>query len=96
MVLVQIHWLSWLRRRGSLVIIIGYPEWTRGALIGMFTLSTADTTAGRCVRLSSRLLRLAASMSRKKSKESVEGPPPLLGRVGTSLKCGIVGLPNVG
>lgn len=29
-------------------------------------------------------------------KKEVEGPGPLLGRFGTSLKCGIVGLPNVG
>ena len=34
-------------------------------------------------------------MSKKKGKE-VEAAPQLLGRVGTSLKCGIVGLPNVG
>ena len=29
-------------------------------------------------------------------KKSVEAPPPLIGRFGTSLKCGIVGIPNVG
>ncbi|KAK6165556.1 hypothetical protein SNE40_022463 [Patella caerulea] len=29
-------------------------------------------------------------------KKEAEGPPPLIGRVGTSLKIGIVGLPNVG
>ena len=29
-------------------------------------------------------------------KKEAEGPGPLLGRFGTSLKCGIVGLPNVG
>lgn len=33
--------------------------------------------------------------TRSRSSES-EGPGPLLGRFGTSLKCGIVGLPNVG
>ena len=31
-----------------------------------------------------------------KKKGEAEGPGPLLGRFGTSLKCGIVGLPNVG
>lgn len=31
-----------------------------------------------------------------KKKGAEEGPGPLLGRFGTSLKCGIVGLPNVG
>ena len=36
------------------------------------------------------------SKAKAKAKELAEGPPPLLGRVGTSLKCGIVGLPNVG
>lgn len=35
-------------------------------------------------------------MSKSKAKAVPEGPPPLLGRVGTSLKVGIVGLPNVG
>ena len=29
-------------------------------------------------------------------KKEVEKPPVLMGRVGTNLKCGIVGLPNVG
>ncbi len=29
-------------------------------------------------------------------KKEAEAPPALLGRFGTSLKCGIVGLPNVG
>ncbi|XP_041374838.1 obg-like ATPase 1 [Gigantopelta aegis] len=31
-----------------------------------------------------------------KKKEEHTGPPPLIGRVGTNLKIGIVGLPNVG
>lgn len=35
-------------------------------------------------------------MPPKKKSEGAEGPGPLLGRFGTSLKCGIVGLPNVG
>ena len=35
-------------------------------------------------------------MSKKSKGAAAEGPPPLLGRVGTSLKVGIVGLPNVG
>jgi obg-like ATPase 1 len=29
-------------------------------------------------------------------KKEEEKPTPLMGRIGTSLKCGIVGLPNVG
>lgn len=29
-------------------------------------------------------------------KKEEEKPAPLMGRFGTSLKCGIVGLPNVG
>lgn len=33
---------------------------------------------------------------RKRGASESEGPGPLLGRFGTSLKCGIVGLPNVG
>ena len=36
-----------------------------------------------------------SSMSKAK-KGAAEEPAPLLGRVGTSLKVGIVGLPNVG
>ena len=35
-------------------------------------------------------------MSKAKGKSEASGPAPLLGRVGTSLKVGIVGLPNVG
>ena len=35
-------------------------------------------------------------MSKSKGKQEVAGPTPLLGRVGTSLKVGLVGLPNVG
>lgn len=31
-----------------------------------------------------------------KKKEEATGPPPLIGRMGTNLKIGIVGLPNVG
>ena len=31
-----------------------------------------------------------------KKKKEVEKPPLILGRLGTSLKIGIVGLPNVG
>ena len=31
-----------------------------------------------------------------KKKDSDSKPPPLIGRIGTSLKCGIVGVPNVG
>lgn len=41
-------------------------------------------------------VRFKSKMSKAKGKGAVEGPPPLLGRVGTSLKVGIVGLPNVG
>ena len=33
---------------------------------------------------------------KKRTTSESEGPGPLLGRFGTSLKCGIVGLPNVG
>ena len=33
---------------------------------------------------------------RKRGASESEGPGPLLGRFGTALKCGIVGLPNVG
>ena len=31
-----------------------------------------------------------------KKKEVVEEKPAIIGRIGTNLKCGIVGLPNVG
>ena len=42
------------------------------------------------------LIRSKKTMPPKKKSEGAEGPGPLLGRFGTSLKCGIVGLPNVG
>ena len=42
------------------------------------------------------LARGKKTMPPKKKAEAAEGPGPLLGRFGTSLKCGIVGLPNVG
>lgn len=42
------------------------------------------------------LVRSKKGMPPKKKSEGAEGPGPLLGRFGTSLKCGIVGLPNVG
>ena len=35
-------------------------------------------------------------MSKSKGKQEAAAPVQLLGRVGTSLKVGIVGLPNVG
>ncbi len=35
-------------------------------------------------------------MSKPKGKQEAAGPTQLLGRVGTSLKVGLVGLPNVG
>lgn len=35
-------------------------------------------------------------MPPKKKDEGATKAPPLIGRFGTSLKCGIVGLPNVG
>ena len=38
--------------------------------------------------------RRRGKMPPKKKEE--EKPTPLMGRIGTSLKCGIVGLPNVG
>ena len=40
--------------------------------------------------------KAAGNMPPKKSKEVEEDGPLLLGRFGTSLKIGIVGLPNVG
>ncbi len=42
------------------------------------------------------LVRFKKSMPPKKKGAEAEGPGPLLGRFGTSLKVGIVGLPNVG
>ena len=47
-------------------------------------------------RLQLTLVRSKKAMPPKKKSEGAEGPGPLLGRFGTSLKCGIVGLPNVG
>lgn len=41
------------------------------------------------------LIARGKSMPPKHKKEA-EAAPALLGRFGTSLKCGIVGLPNVG
>lgn len=49
-----------------------------------------------CQRLQIVLVRGRKAMPPKKKGEGAEGPGPLLGRFGTSLKCGIVGLPNVG
>lgn len=41
-------------------------------------------------------LRFVRGMPPKKKGGADAGPGPLLGRFGTSLKCGIIGLPNVG
>ena len=42
-------------------------------------------------------LRIRRGMPpKKRSSSESDGLGPLLGRFGTSLKCGIVGLPNVG
>lgn len=52
--------------------------------------------AKRCVNfvfVRSKSRRIGKMPPKKKTDE---GPPPMLGRFGTSLKVGIVGLPNVG
>ena len=52
-----------------------------------------------CRALSAHHVRELGKKRRKmppKKKAEAEDPGPLLGRFGTSLKCGIVGLPNVG
>ena len=82
---------------GGTALVDWFPRCPRGALIGMLivfgaTISVVSCCCSRSVRL---LCVTVSSMSKKKSKVA-EGPPPLLGRIGTSLKCGIVGLPNVG
>ena len=66
-------------------------------LLAELVLSGLQRTTGKeslacCVV---RSIGTSTIMSKKKGKE-VEAVPQLLGRVGTSLKCGIVGLPNVG
>ena len=43
-----------------------------------------------------RTKRTMPPKRRTSSSSESEGSGPLLGRFGTSLKCGIVGLPNVG
>lgn len=47
-------------------------------------------------RIQHIVIRGKKGMPPKKKLEGADGPGPLLGRFGTSLKCGIVGLPNVG
>lgn len=61
----------------------------------------ALASAGRRLVVVRRVCQLILSrrkktMPPKKKSEGAEGPGSLLGRFGTSLKCGIVGLPNVG
>ena len=50
----------------------------------------------RRLRLPYIFVRYAKRMPPKKKDEGARKPLPLIGRFGTSLKCGIVGLPNVG
>ena len=47
-------------------------------------------------RLFSRCFSVSFSFKMPPKKKEEEKPTPLMGRFGTSLKCGIVGLPNVG
>ena len=53
-------------------------------------------SARQSIKSQSCLVRFKRNMPPKKKGAEAEGPGPLLGRFGTSLKCGIVGLPNVG
>ena len=43
-----------------------------------------------------RCFSVSISFKMPPKKKEEEKPTPLMGRFGTSLKCGIVGLPNVG
>lgn len=43
-----------------------------------------------------RSLYILSALKMPPKKKEEEKPTPLMGRFGTSLKCGIVGLPNVG
>ena len=64
--------------------------------------SIAGSTLGRAKaggRVRGWVLELLIARGRRmppKHKKEAEAAPSLLGRFGTSLKCGIVGLPNVG
>jgi len=53
------------------------------------------TSVARNLHITTAREKKRKKMPPKKRNEA-EGPGPLLGRFGTSLKCGIVGLPNVG
>ena len=59
-----------------------------------FGCRVARTTTATCPTYHLRLVSSSSIMSKKKSSEPE--PPRLLGRVGSHLKAGIVGLPNVG
>ena len=47
-------------------------------------------------RLFLRYFSVSLRLEMPPKKKEEEKPTPLMGRFGTSLKCGIVGLPNVG
>ena len=56
----------------------------------------ASTVASFENRLILRCFSISFSFKMPPKKKEEEKPTPLMGRFGTSLKCGIVGLPNVG
>lgn len=56
----------------------------------------APTVASFDNRLFLRSFSVSISFNMPPKKKEEEKPTPLMGRFGTSLKCGIVGLPNVG
>ena len=78
---------------GTCVELLSYP----GGLADVRRLYTRLLLGkGPLQQLQLTLVRRKKAMPPKKKSEGAEGPGPLLGRFGTSLKCGIVGLPNVG
>lgn len=50
----------------------------------------------KLLKKSYSLSRIRVKMPPRKKSSDDDKPTPLMGRIGTTLKCGIVGLPNVG
>ena len=74
--------------------LITIPEFPKKYYGIVFFSSELHSRSG-CKREEKRRIRQVMPPKKRTASES-EGPGPLLGRFGTSLKCGIVGLPNVG
>ena len=74
----------------------GEASYLSALAVGGWLIGRLRVGQGVLQQLQLTLIRRKKAMPPKKKSEGAEGPGPLLGRFGTSLKCGIVGLPNVG